>query len=187
MRVAFLLFLTVVVLADDPHGPTRFREHVIEASIPGGYSVMVADINNDGKPDVVGLSQRSAELAWYENPGWERHVLINDATALSNFAAADIYGDGNPEIAIQTGFSMVAARSQGVVWVLHHDGDPRGLWKKTKIDEIPTSHHIAWADIDGDGEKELINAPLIGVKALAPSTRTMYRSFTIVRASGSEC
>jgi len=168
MRVTFLLLLTVAVLADDPHGPTRFREHVIEASIPGGYSVMVADINRDGKPDVLGLSQRSAELAWYENPGWERHVLINDATTLSNFAAADIDGDGIPAIAIQTGFSMVAAKSQGLVWVLHHDGDPRGLWKETKVDEIPTSHHIAWADIDGDGKKELINAPLIGLKSLAP-------------------
>ena len=51
---------------------------------------------------------------------------------------------------------MVAARSQGVVWVLHHDGDPRGLWKKTKIDEIPTSHHIAWADIDGDGLPDIL-------------------------------
>ena len=59
MRVAVLL-VTVVALADDPHGPTRFREHVIEASIPGGYSVMVTDINHDRKPDLVGLSQKNA-------------------------------------------------------------------------------------------------------------------------------
>jgi hypothetical protein len=168
MRVVFLFLFTALVLADGPHGPTRFKEHVIESSIPGGYSVMVMDINNDGKPDVVGLTARSPELAWYQNPGWERHVLINDATALSNMAGADIDGDGIPEIAIQTGFSMIAAKSQGVVTVLHHDGDPLKLWKETKVDEIPTSHHIAWADIDGDGKKELINAPLIGAKALAP-------------------
>ena len=129
---------------------------------------MVADVNHDGKPDVIGLTQQSSELAWYENPGWERHVLIKDVSGLVNMAAADIDGDGIPEIAVETGFSMVAAKSAGLVWLLRHDGDPRGLWKATKIDEITTSHHIAWADVDGDGKKELINAPLIGAKAVAP-------------------
>jgi len=38
-----------------------------------------------------------------------------------------------------------------------------------KIDSFPTSHHVAWADLDGDGKKELINAPLIGEKSLAPT------------------
>src|SRR4030095_16005299 len=32
----------------------------------------------------------------------------------------------------------------------------------------PTSHHVAWADLDGDGRRELLNAPLIGEKSLAP-------------------
>ncbi|MBI3698353.1 MAG: VCBS repeat-containing protein, partial [Acidobacteria bacterium] len=34
--------------------------------------------------------------------------------------------------------------------------------------QLITSHHVAWADVDGDGKKELINAPLIGANALAP-------------------
>jgi FG-GAP-like repeat len=168
MRTIVLLLFSVVLLADGLHGPVRFREHVIEAKIPGGYSVLVADLNHDGKPDVIALTQQSTELAWYENPNWERHVLIKDVSVPVNMAAADIDGDGIPAIAVETGFSMVAAKSQGIVWLLRHDGDPRNLWKATKIDEIPTSHHIAWADVDGDGKKELINAPLIGTKALAP-------------------
>ena len=55
--------LTMAVLADGPYGPVRFQEHVIEPSIKGGYSVLVADINHDGKPDVIGLTQQSPELA----------------------------------------------------------------------------------------------------------------------------
>lgn len=157
-----------VFTADSSHGPVQFREHVIEPHIPGGYSLIVADINHDGKPDVIGLTQQRTELAWYENPNWERHVLIKDTPGLVNLAAADIDGDGIPEIALQSGFSMVAAKSQGLMWLLHSQGDPKELWKATKIDEITTSHHVAWADIDGDGKKELINAPLIGSKALAP-------------------
>jgi hypothetical protein len=168
MRAALVFLLAAVVCADGPHGPVRFQEHVIEPHIPGGYSVMVTDLNHDGKPDVVGLTQQITELAWYENPGWERHVLIKDMPGLVNMAAQDIDGDGIPEIALEDGFSMVAAKSTGLVWLLRHDGDPRGLWKATKLDELTTSHHVAWADVDGDGKKELINAPLIGAKALAP-------------------
>ena len=168
MRATLLLLVSGALIADGLHAPVRFREHVIEPSIRGGYSVMTADINNDGKPDVIGLTQQLSELAWYENPGWERHVFIKDMPAPVNMAAADIDGDGIPEVALETGFSMVAAKSEGLVWLLHHDGDPKALWKATKIDGIATSHHIAWADIDGDGKKELINAPLIGPKAVAP-------------------
>jgi hypothetical protein len=162
------LSLAGAALAASAKGPVTFREHIIEPNLKGGYSVLVTDVNHDGKPDVVGLSNQSPELAWYENPGWERHVLIKDVTALVNIAAADIDGDGIPEIAVETDFSMVAAKSRGQVWILHHQGDPRELWKPTKVDELTTSHHIAWADLDGDGKLELINAPLIGAKALAP-------------------
>jgi hypothetical protein len=146
----------------------RFREHVIESKISGGYAVLIADLNHDGRPDVIGLTQQSTELAWYENPIWERHVLIGGMVGLVNVAAEDIDGDGIPELAVESGFSMVAAKSEGLVWVLHHRGDSRGLWRATKIDALTTSHHIGWADIDGDGKKELINAPLIGSRALAP-------------------
>jgi len=168
MRATLLLLVCTVLVADGLHSPVRFREHVIEPSIRGGYSVITADINHDGKPDVIGLTQQRPELAWYENPGWERHVFVTDMPAPVNMAAADIDGDGIPEVALETGFSMVAAKSEGLVWLLNHNGDPEGLWKATKIDAVTTSHHIAWADIDGDGKKELINAPLIGANALAP-------------------
>ncbi len=159
--------LSAVVCAADTPG-VHFRTHVIEGKIPGGYSVLIADINHDGRPDVIGLTSRITELAWYENPSWTRHVLIRDMKGLVNMAAADIDGDGIPEIALENEFSMIAAQSPGLVWLLKHQGDPRELWKPIKVDALITSHHVAWADIDGDSTKELINAPLIGPKAVAP-------------------
>ena len=170
-------FLVLLVLAfcasdstaaDPRSGPVQFKAHVIESKIPGGYSLLVSDMNRDGRPDVIGLSTRMSELAWYENPNWERHVLVREMKGLVNMAAHDLDGDGFPELALENEFSMVAAQSQGLVWLLKHQVDPRELWKPSKIDALITSHHVAWADIDGDGKKELINAPLIGPKALAP-------------------
>ncbi len=164
----FLAFVSPSYSGDRHSNPVRFRTHVIESKIPGGYALHVTDINNDGRLDVIGLSTRMTELAWYENPGWERHVLARDMNGLVNMAAHDLDGDGFPELALESEFSMVAAKSQGFVWLLKHSGDPRGPWKALKIDALITSHHVAWADVDGDGRKELINAPLIGPKALAP-------------------
>lgn len=168
MRTTVLFLAAAAAFAGEFRGPAAFRTHVIEANMPGGYTVIVTDINKDGRPDVIGMTQRMTELAWYENPNWERHVMVKDMTAMVNLAAADVDGDGIPEVAFENEFSMVASKSPGLVWLLHHDGDPRGLWTKTKIDQVITSHHIAWADLDGSGRMDLINAPLIGAKGLGP-------------------
>jgi len=152
-----------------PAGPVEFVPHDIDANFRGGYSVAVADFNKDGKPDVIANSLQVQELAWYENPTWERHVIVGGTQQIVNEAMADVDGDGIPEIAFQSSFAMQAANSAGVNWFAKAKGDPRQPWEVRKIDEFPTSHHVAWADLDGDGKKELLNAPLIGEKSLAPT------------------
>jgi hypothetical protein len=82
---------------------------------------------------------------------------------------ADIDGDGIPEIAFQSGFAMQAANSPGLNWFAHANADPSQPWTVKMIDRFPTSHHVAWLDLDGDGQKELLNAPLIGEKSVAPT------------------
>jgi len=161
--------VSVSVRGAAPAGPVEFVAHDVDANFRGGYSVSVADFNKDGKPDVIANSLAASELAWYENPTWERHVIVADTQQIVNQAMADIDGDGIPEIAFQSSFAMQAANSAGLNWIAHANGDPRRPWKVEKIDQFPTSHHVAWADLDGDGKKELINAPLIGEKSLAPS------------------
>jgi hypothetical protein len=152
-----------------PSGPVDFVPHDIDANFRGGYSVSVADFNKDGKLDVIANSLSVPELAWYENPSWTRHVIVSDTLQIVNQAMADIDGDGIPEIAFQSSFAMQPANSAGLIWIAHHEGDPRQPWKVEKIDQFPTSHHVAWADLDGDGKKELINAPLIGEAGAAPT------------------
>src|SRR5262245_12461278 len=152
-----------------PAGPVEFVPHDIDASFRGGYAVATADFNKDGKPDVIANSLAVSELVWYENPSWTKHLIAPETTQIVNQAMADIDGDGIPEVAFQSSFAMQAANSAGVNWIARSGGDPKGTWKLEKIDTFPTSHHVAWADLDGDGKKELINAPLIGEKSLAPT------------------
>jgi hypothetical protein len=149
-------------------GPVKFEAHDIDPKLPGAYAVNIADFNNDGKPDVIANSLAARELAWYENPTWERHVIVSDTSQIVNQAPADLNGDGIPEIAFQSSFAMQAAKSEGLNWIARSQG-PGRPWKAEKIDTFPTSHHIVWADLDGDGKKELVNAPLIGAGSLAPT------------------
>jgi hypothetical protein len=155
-------------------GPVQFAAHDIDANFRGGYAVSVADFNRDGRLDAIANSLSVNEVAWYENPAdpagpWTRHVIVPEMQAIVNQAAEDLNGDGIPELAFQSHFAMQAANSPGHNWIARSQGDPRQRWKAEKIDAFPTSHHVVWADLDGDGRKELLNAPLIGEKSLAPS------------------
>src|SRR5215213_6252873 len=176
MTLRSALTATVVLTASAIHlssvpaaGPAKLVPHDIDASFRGGYAVAVADFNKDGKIDVIANSLQVNEVAWYENPAWTRHVIVRDTKQIVNQALADLDGDGIPEIAFQSAFAMQPANSAGLNWLARHDGDPRQPWKVEKIDGFPTSHHVAWADLDGDGTPELLNAPLLGPKGLAPT------------------
>jgi hypothetical protein len=156
------LFLLSLLAAD-------FKEHVIATDLKGGYQVVAADLNHDGKPDLIALASGMTDLVWFENPTWERHIIASGLTGMINLAVCDTDAEGIPEIVLAYGFSMQYANSKGIVAVLKHNGDPRQPWTLTEIDRLPTSHRIRWANIDGKGV--VINAPLIGPKALAPEYR----------------
>lgn len=154
------------------HGAdARFREHTIASDLAGGYQVVAADLNHDGRLDLIALSTRAHELVWFENPTWERHVLVSGVNSMINCVAVGADAEGIPEIVLAGEFNNVASRSAGVVTVLHHDGDPRRPWKATEIDRIPTSHRLRLANIDGSGKPVVVNAALTGPEAQPPDYR----------------
>ena len=145
-----------------------FKEHVINAEAGTGLAITVADVNKDGKPDIVGVS--ADDVAWYENPTWERH-LIAGTIRNSNvcIAAEDLDGDGIPEFALGADWQPNNTTSGGALFLLNHEGDVKQPWKVTTlVEEEPTLHRIQWADLDGDGKKELVVAPLKGRNSTGP-------------------
>ena len=152
-------------------GGLRFVTHTIDGELASGYQPVVADLNRDGRPDVIGLSTRIGELAWYENPGWQRHVLTTGLNRSINAAARDLDGDGIPEIALAHEFGTTHASSLGILSLLTHGGDPTAPWTIREVDRTPTVHRIRWADPDGTGRPVLVTAPLSGPAAEPPEYR----------------
>jgi len=156
--IRLCIFLTLPALAQ----PAKFREHLVATGQTGGYQVVAADMNHDGKPDLIALAQGLHELAWYENPGWQKHVIIEGINQPVNLAVVKLDSRGIPMLALEHEFSAQAKRSIGIVSILEKEGD---AWKRTDIDKLPTSHRLRM--LNG----LLINAPLTDAAAEAPDYR----------------
>jgi hypothetical protein len=126
-------------------------------------------MNRDGRPDLIALASGMDELVWFENPGWQRHVIVTRVPRAINVGSHDTDGDGIPELVLAHEFANQAKKSIGIVSVLTHQGDPRKQWSIREIDRLTTSHRIRWADFTGSGWKVAVNAPLTGAKAEPPN------------------
>ena len=113
-------------------------------------------------------------------------MLIRDVPRTINLDVYDYDGDGIPEIAMGLSLSRPAPeKSIGNVLILKSGADPRQPWTAREIDRIPTVHRIRWIDLEGNGKKVLLVAPMIGAKSVPPDYADRVRSTGTGPASGS--
>jgi hypothetical protein len=176
-RWTWLLLLALPVLfpwhsfGDDKDGKAdvvfpHFRMQEIETGLQIGYAVLVADINNDGKPDIVVVDKH--RVVWYENPTWKRRTIIEGKTKPDNvcIAAYDIDGDGKIDLALGAGWKPFDTKEGGTIQWLKRGKTLDDPWTLYPIGEEPTVHRMCFADLDGKG-MSLIVAPLMGRNSTA--------------------
>lgn len=142
-------------------GP-RFQAQTVDPQIGIGYAVTLADMNGDRKADILSVNEH--QVNWYENPSWQKHTIVNDATPRDNvcIAAADLNRDGKAELALGAFWKPSDTIGSGSVHWLVRKGDPAAPWDVVNWEPEPTVHRMRWADVDGDGKPELVMAPLHG-------------------------
>src|SRR3954451_3850291 len=141
-----LLALPLLALPLRAAAPPAFIEHTLASDLRGGYQVVVADLNHDGRPDLIALASNLTELLWFENPGWQRHVL---AAGMSRMINCVVVGN---EIVVASAFENQAKNSVGIVSVLRPGDDVRQPSTATEIDRLTPSHRLRPAYIHGSGK-----------------------------------
>ncbi|MDR3620050.1 MAG: VCBS repeat-containing protein [Paludisphaera borealis] len=137
--------------------PLEIDPHIGEVC----YAVTTADVNGDGKLDVVAVSEDA--VVWYENPSWRKHEAVRGATKRDNVCiqAHDVDGDGRIDFTVGAGWKPPDTAHAGTLqWI---GRDAAGEWQVHPIDyDEPSLHRLRWGDVKGNGKKQLVVAPLQG-------------------------
>lgn len=154
--------LSFLVAAEKSGDIPAFRVQQIEKSLGVGYAVLLVDVNDDGKKDLVVVDQK--RVVWYENPSWQRRNIIEGKTEPDNvcISAADIDGDGKLDFALGAAWNPSNTKSGGTLQWLRRGKTLDEPWSVYPIGEEPTLHRIRFADLEGNGKPVLIAVPLMG-------------------------
>ena len=114
-----------------------WTKHVIENDI--GFGVKAADLNNDGKTDIVAANFATEEVVWYEAPTWTRHVIRALPYAFG-VEVVDLDKDGDLDVV------ATAVEPNRVVWYEAPN------WIVHIIHEGPEPYFIVTFDIDLDND-----------------------------------
>jgi hypothetical protein len=121
----------------------NFKEQVVDPDIGVCYATTIADINGDGKPDIVVVTELPDQVVWYENPSWKRRIIVGKEIKLPVcIQAMDVDGDGKVELLLGADWQPGNSKTGGSVWLLKRPANLDEPWTPIKIDEEPLMHRF---------------------------------------------
>lgn len=136
-----------------------------------GSSVNLADVDQDGKVDILNTSSggRTPKLvgnvSWFKitNAGTElrvkRTVIDPELKKAFDITSLDITADGYPEVFVTIFNPAGNPDLNGIYWY-KNPGTASGFWTKNVVDPAFSGSDISRGDVNGDGQTDLVVAGL---------------------------
>ncbi len=131
--------------------------YVVSYSAVGTRSVFAADINSDGRVDVLFSSYRINKVSWCQNDGgspvsWTQHDVTVSADSPIGVHAADVDNDGRVDVlSANIGANMV-------VWY-RNSGGTSVTWTANILSSSAVgAYAVAVADLNSDGRLDVVSA-----------------------------
>ncbi|MEX1238963.1 MAG: FG-GAP-like repeat-containing protein [Cyclobacteriaceae bacterium] len=134
----------------------EWKRHEIAAGWPEDCGVHVADINGDGRLNVLlAPAETNGRLSWFETTDpekdlWTEHVIADDVSHIHTFKTADVDKDGNPDVVT----AEMEQSPQRRVSVYYNQG--KALKWQHQVVSFAGSHNLRVVDIGNDGDIDII-------------------------------
>jgi hypothetical protein len=155
--IILTIFFSCVLKTSFVFSQGTFIKRPVDLNFQGACSLFAADINNDGKQDILGTASGSNQVAWWENDGsvppqFIFHLIDETFTGAMNVCSDDFNGDSLMDVVGAAWYG-----NQIALWT--NAGGTPTAWTKQFIDTAFTqAHEVKAANIDGTGGMDIVAA-----------------------------
>jgi hypothetical protein len=154
----------IVCYMNDGGTPVVWTPYNVSTAADGAVSVRAADIDGDGRLDVLSASSLSGIIAWHHNGGsspviWTTNVISGGMLVAGSVYAADIDGDGRLDVVTSSFLD------DKVAWFRNGGGSPVAFTEHVVFTASGSGASPGgqprWAhavDVDGDGRVDVLSA-----------------------------
>ncbi len=128
-------------------------KEVVADNQPGATNIHPADVNADGKLDLVASRGHGVGVVWFERDNhtgkWIEHTIDAEIREPHCLAVVDLDRDGDIDVA------TVAFGSETAMW---YENNGQGEFTAHQIGDKQQAYDIRVVDVDGDGNLDLVVA-----------------------------
>ncbi len=141
--------------------PPAWGRHAIDDAYSFPHEVHAADVDGDGRLDVLAASSTLNRITLWRNqggdpPAWREETIATGVGMAKSVTAGDLDGDGRTDVV------GAALEDNAVLWWRNLGGEPIA-WEPFVVDAaFGGAHRVEAVDLDGDGDLDLVGAGYTG-------------------------